>query len=141
MTQDRKIAITYYDYERLQELIENEHYSDPNAVKRKDLKDLANELGRAQIVNPTELPADVITMNSVVELRDLETDEALSITLVFPTDADYEAQRISVLAPVGVGMLGYRVGDLIEWPVPRGVRRFKVEAITYQPEAAGHFHL
>lgn len=139
--QDRNIAVTQYDYERLQELIENERYNDANAVKRKDLKDLANELEKAQVVKPSELPADVITMNSVVELLDLDTNDVLNVTLVFPSDAEYEAQKISVLAPIGVGMLGYRVGDLIEWPVPRGVRRLKVESITYQPEAAGDFHL
>lgn len=139
--QDRNIAVTQYDYERLQELIENERYNDANAVKRKDLKDLANELEKAQVVKPSELPADVITLNSVVELLDLDTNDVLNVTLVFPSDAEYEAQKISVLAPIGVGMLGYRVGDLIEWPVPRGVRRLKVEAITYQPEAAGDFHL
>lgn len=141
MTRNREIAITEYDLERLQELIENEQYNDANAVRRKDLKDLTKELGRARLVKPSDVPADVVTMNSVVEMLDLETGEELNVTLVFPPEADFEAQKISVLAPIGVGMLGYRVGDQIEWPVPRGVRRLEVKAITYQPEAAGDFHL
>lgn len=84
MTRNREIVITEYDFERLQKLVEDEQYNAANAVKRTDLKDLAKELGRAQLVKPSKLAADVITMNSVVELLDLETDEELSVTLVFP---------------------------------------------------------
>jgi regulator of nucleoside diphosphate kinase len=62
-------------------------------------------------------------------------------TLVFPEDADIDQNRISVLAPIGTAMLGYSVGDTIEWPVPEGLRRIQVKEILYQPEAAGDYHL
>lgn len=113
MTRNREIAITEYDLERLQELTENEQYNDANAVRWKDLKDLTKELGRARLVRPSDVPADVITMNSVVEMLDLETGEELNVTLVFPLETEFEAQKISVLAPIGVGMLGYRLCQVI----------------------------
>ena len=85
------------------------------------------------------MPADVITMNSRADLVDLDTGETVTFTLVFPQDANVEEEKISVLAPIGAGMLGYRVGDEFEWNVPQGVRRMKVAKVHYQPEAAGDF--
>jgi regulator of nucleoside diphosphate kinase len=62
-------------------------------------------------------------------------------TLVFPDHADISAGKISVFAPIGTAMLGYRVGDVIEWAVPEGRRRLKVTEVLYQPEASGNYHL
>ncbi len=72
------------------------------------------------------------------EMRRGETSE---YTLVFPKDADIESGRISVMSPIGTAILGYSVGDAIEWTVPAGTRRIRIEAVPYQPEAAGDYHL
>jgi regulator of nucleoside diphosphate kinase len=80
-------------------------------------------------------------MNSRVRLLDLDTRIAVEYTLVYPGESDLAKGKISVLAPVGAAMIGYREGDEIEWNVPGGRRRFKVEAVLYQPEAAGDTHL
>ena len=80
-------------------------------------------------------------MRSKVRLRDVNTGEGMVYTLVFPAEANFEEGKISVLAPVGTAMLGYRVGSRIEWQVPSGLRRLKVEEILYQPEAAGDYNL
>jgi len=136
--QERKIYITSNDMIRLERLIE---------ARREDLKDrehleeLENELLRAAIMDSKGIPPDVITMNSKVRIKDLDTHEEITCTLVFPGDADIKQNKISVLAPIGTAMLGYSVGDIIEWPVPSGVRRLKVISILYQPEAAGDYHL
>jgi regulator of nucleoside diphosphate kinase len=82
------------------------------------------------------VPADVVTMNSEVRLMDLDSGETKVYTLVFPSQARSK-NAVSVLAPIGTAILGYRVGSVIEWRVPRGVRRLKVLAVLYQPEAAG----
>lgn len=97
---------------------------------------LEAELERAEILGSDEIPADVITMNSRAELLDLDTGERMEFTLVYPRDANIEAGKISVLAPLGAAMLGYRVGDEFEWIVPYGLRRLKVIAVHFQPEAA-----
>ena len=74
-------------------------------------------------------------MNSRAELIDLDSGERMEFTLVFPSDANIEAGKISALAPLGTAMLGYRVGDEFEWHVPYGTRRFKVNRVYFQPEA------
>ena len=134
---NKSIYITTQDQQRLQELIAETAASGPR--QQGDWKALAEELRRAVIVQPNEVPAEVITMNSRAELIDLETGETVTFTLVFPRDAWLEEDKISVLAPIGAGMLGYRVGDEFEWRVPQGVRRMKVAKVHYQPEAAGDF--
>jgi len=80
-------------------------------------------------------------MNSRVTVRDMETGERSVYTLVYPEHADYREGRISVLAPLGSAMLGYRAGDVVEWEVPKGTKRMQIEEIHYQPEASGDFHL
>lgn len=136
---DRTIYITEQDMKRLRKLILDVKYSDYRGSKYLD--DLAGELDRGAVVDPKSVPPDVITMNSRVKLVDLETDESMIYTLVFPQDADVGQGKISVLAPIGTAMLGYRVGDVFSWQVPSGERRLKVEAILYQPEAAGDYNL
>lgn len=133
----KSIHITTQDKERLQELLAATAASGPR--QQGDWKELAAELRRAVIVEPNEVPGDVITMNSRADLVDLDTGETVTFTLVFPQDSYLDEEKISVLAPIGAGMLGYRVGDEFEWKVPDGVRRMKVVIIHYQPEAAGDF--
>ena len=105
------------------------------------LKKLKEELDRATIVEPEEVPPDVVTMNSSVSLVDVMTGEELNYTLVYPEDADLQQGKISVLAPIGTAMLGYRVGDTFTWDTPGGIRAVRVEKILYQPETAGNYDL
>ena len=131
------IYVTSQDKQRLEDLLMEVEASDPRKIG--DLKALTEELRRAVIVDPKDVFSDVITMNSRAEMRDLESGETVAFTLVFPSEANIDEEKISVLAPIGAGMLGYRVGDEFEWNVPDGLRRMKVTRVHYQPEAAGHF--
>ena len=131
------IYVTTQDKQRLEDLLMEVEASDPR--KHGDLKALTEELHRAVIVDPKDVFSDVITMNSHAEMRDLESGETVAFTLVFPTEANIDEEKISVLAPIGAGMLGYRVGDEFKWNVPGGLRRMKVMKVDYQPEAAGDF--
>lgn len=135
----RAIYITEYDLERLKKLIEDEKRL--NKRDRDDLKELETELSRGILVASQDIPSNIITMNSSVHLIDLDTGEEIICTLVFPSEADIDQNKISVLAPIGTGMLGYSLDDIIEWKVPAGLRRLKVTEILYQPEAAGDYHL
>jgi regulator of nucleoside diphosphate kinase len=76
-------------------------------------------------------------MNSTVRLRQLRSKEIETYTLVYPTDANIAEDKLSVLAPIGTAILGYRVGDRVEWQVPRGAIRFKIEELVFQPERDG----
>lgn len=135
----KPIQITEFDLQRLRKLIlgaESTEYR-----QSEYLENLRMELERAEIVTPQEVPPTVVTMNSTIELLDLDTNEVETYTLVFPEDADISQGKISVLAPIGTAMLGYEIGDIFEWDVPAGKRRLRVERIIYQPEASGDFDL
>ncbi len=136
---ERIIQITELDRKRLIDLI----LEAQSGEYRKSiyLDQLRGELERAQIVAPQEIPGDVITMNSTVALTDLDTGEEETYTLVYPENADMTQGKVSILAPIGTAMLGYRVGDVFEWEVPAGKRRLKVTKIHYQPESSGNFDL
>lgn len=137
--EEHSIYITEYDLKRLRELVK-----EAKRVERRGneyLDSLEAELARSQVVAPTEIPPDVVTLNSRVCLVDLDTHEEMVYTLVFPQDADMAQSKISVLAPIGTAMLGYRVGDTFTWQVPDGVRRLQVKQVLYQPEASGDYHL
>ncbi|HET8720828.1 MAG TPA: nucleoside diphosphate kinase regulator [Nitrospira sp.] len=131
----RDIYITDYDLTRLRELL-GVGISFGNR-DRQSLEALQGELDRAHIVEPQDVPRDVVTMNSRVLLTDVETNEEQVYTVVFPSDANVEQRKISILAPIGTAILGYRVGDTVEWPVPGGMRRLRIDEVLYQPEAAG----
>ena len=136
---NRSVYITEQDMKRLRELIEAE--KGLNVAKGSDLQVLEAELDRARLLAPSAVPEDVVTMNSKVELIDLDTGTAMTYTLVFPDKADIDENKISVLAPIGTAILGYRTGDVFEWQVPEGSRRLKIKKILYQPESAGDDHL
>jgi regulator of nucleoside diphosphate kinase len=94
------------------------------------LEELTLELERALLVGPDDLPRDVVTMHARVRVADLVTGERDDLVLVFPGQADVAARRVSVLAPIGTALLGYREGDEVEWVTPGGLRRLRIEKVT-----------
>jgi len=134
---DREIVVTDSDQTRLRNLLEGVRRW--NARDRTHVDHLEAELDRADVVLPADVPFDVVTMNSEVAVRDIDSDEEMTFAVVFPSDADVNRKRISVLAPIGTAVLGYRVGDTIDWKVPGRLRRLKIERVLFQPEAAGQF--
>jgi len=131
----RTIYITSDNHRRLQIFLDAARAT--HARDRDALQDLQNELDRAQVVPSQEVPPDVVTMHSQTRVLDLDTGEEMLFRLVFPGEADVDAGQISVLAPLGTAVLGYRAGDTFAWTVPAGVRRLKVLEVLYQPEANG----
>jgi regulator of nucleoside diphosphate kinase len=87
------------------------------------------ELDRALVLAPGEMPANVVTMHAVVRVLDLQSGERQELVLVSPAEADVKARRISVLAPLGTALLGYREGDEVEWLMPGGLRRLRIERV------------
>jgi regulator of nucleoside diphosphate kinase len=136
---ERTIYVTEFDLQRLSNLLNGTRSW--NEKDRGYLTRLEEELEWAQVVPPQEIPGDVVTMNSQARVKDLDSNQEMVFTLVFPAEADYERGKLSVLAPIGTALLGYRAGDAVEWEVPGGVRRLKIEQVLYQPEAAGDYHL
>jgi regulator of nucleoside diphosphate kinase len=102
---------------------------------------LGRRLREARVVEQQHVPRDVITMNSMLAVRDLEVGERWRCTLAYPQDADLLDRRVSVALPLGAMLLGQRVGDTVACPAGSGERRLRIERLYYQPEASGHFHL
>lgn len=136
---NKQIYITDFDMKRFKWLSSNSHKFDD--MYKKHIYDLGKELKNAVIVEPKNIPSDVVTMNSKFRIKDLETNEETVYTLVFPFDADLESNKLSILAPIGVAVIGYKLGDIIELNVPAGKRRIKIEEILYQPEREGQYYI
>ena len=133
-----EIVLTATDERRIAELLRMKSAQlDPGTV---DL--LEEELGRARIVEPAEIPADIVTMNSVVSFEDLDSGARFRVTLVYPSATSGTEGRVSILAPIGSALLGLAVGDAIDWPMPDGdSRHVRVTDVHFQPEAEGLLHL
>lgn len=130
--ENRKIIVTREDFDRLAVLLNDELFA--AMADRKVFGELASELRNARIVESTAVPPDVVTMNSTVKLTDLESGETEAYTLVYPRDADIAAGRLSILAPIGTAILGYRVGDLVRWAIPSGKSNMRIDEVIFQPE-------
>ncbi len=87
-------------------------------------------------VEPENIPLDVVTINSKVRLRKIDSDPGIIIILVFPSDANLSEHKISILAPIGSAVIRRQTGDSIEWKAPGGIKRAKIEKMLYQPETA-----
>ena len=105
----------------------------PNALERK--------LRRTRIVGPLDVPADVVTMNSIVRVFDAVSGKHARLTVAYPQRAGCDADSISVLSPLGTAILGHRAGQTAGPRIEQGSRRFSIEKVLYQPEAAGDLHL
>lgn len=124
-TKADSLVILETDYQRLQQLIEQ---NDTPAANSLDA-----EISRADVVTAKKLPADAVTMDSVVTFIDLDSNEEKTISLVYPVDANVDEMKISILSPVGSALIGLRIGGKIDWPVQGKVRRLKVVTVV-QPE-------
>jgi regulator of nucleoside diphosphate kinase len=124
-----RIYITEYDMECLRAFVTRMLVRDMNG---RELRRLQEILDLADVV--TSSPINIVTLDSVVRLRDLDSCRELVYRLVWPLHADMNHHKVSVLAPLGMAMLGRRVGDEFEVEAPAGVRSFLVEELLYQPE-------
>ncbi len=131
-----EITISSLDADRLYKIIES-----LPANSFPGIDELEAELDRANVVDPKEVPPDIVTMNSTVKFVVESSKDEVELTLVYPKDVDSSGKSISVLAPVGSALLGLSVGNEIEWPKPGGgFIKVTIKEITFQPERAGEYH-
>ena len=126
------IIVTDADMDRLSRLVLALKHS--LFLDQLQLESLEQTLESAEVTSSERIPRDVIKMNSSIRVLDLDTRKKELYTLVFPENADISTSRISVLAPVGIALLGRRQGDVIETKVPGGARRLRVERVLQRPE-------
>lgn len=136
----KSIVLTEADRARLSQVLDVSH-SFGDEKMGQCIRELNTDLESATIVESKDIPDDVITMNSRVVLRDVASGDEEEWVLCFPNQADIYENKLSVLAPMGIAMLGSQPGDVIEWETPRGIAKAEIVKISYQPEASGDFHL
>ena len=102
---------------------------------------LLKELEKAQLMEPKDIPAGVVTMHSRVMLRYLDSDRTMELELVYPEEADVKQKKISIFSPIATALIGFKEGDQVEWQIPSGMAKLKIEKVLHQPEAAGLFEV
>jgi len=125
----KQIYITQHDMERLRALME---------VYAENTELLEEMLDKARIVLPKDIPHNVVTMNSTVRVKDIDTGEERTFTLVFPGNKAGN-NAVSILAPAGTALIGSREKDIVERQVPAGKKRMEILEIIYQPEREGKY--
>jgi regulator of nucleoside diphosphate kinase len=135
---NKRIFVTLNDYQRIIGMIEF-------AAMRTKIPDavdsLLTNLKGARMLPQENISEDIITMNSRARLTELSSGKEIEITVTYPQDADNILKKISVFSPIGITLLGAKVGDVVSWKVPSGIGHFRIDKVIYQPEAVGHYHL
>jgi regulator of nucleoside diphosphate kinase len=129
------IRLTDADSRRLETLVEGSRPR--NARDASSLERLESQLSEADVVPASRIDPDVVTMNSEVRVHDLDTHQVRVFRVVFPAAANAEVGRVSVLAPLGLAVLGRAAGEQVAWQAPGGPRRLRIEHVLYQPERDG----
>ena len=129
-----QIIISEQDLNRLETMLDHQMKLSPT------MQHLEDELARADVVSPQDIPANVVTMNARVKITIAPSTESTEITLVYPHDFKGEAGQVNVIAPIGTAILGLTEGQQIEWPQPDGqLMKVKIEKVIYQPEREGAY--
>ena len=140
MVKEETIWVTKTDLQRLGNLIDMVRDREERELYQY-IDKLEAKLEFAEVAASEEIPSKVITMRSKVHLKDLDTGEDHFYTLVFPTEANSEEGKLSILSPLATAILGYQLGDTVEFQAPARRRRLQVLEILYQPESAGDYNL
>lgn len=129
---DTKLVLTRSDYKLLISFLNG--MWGKTSFDRKNAEDLKAELKKAKIVNKENFPPDVIRLNSRVTLKADDKNEIMELILVTPDKANIKEKKISVLAPVGTALIGFRQGQKIKWQVPAGKKTFTILEVFNQME-------
>lgn len=135
----KKVTLTKNDYTRIYKAITDAKNS--KTINSNEAEKLLSELSKAEIVPSEKIDKDVVTMNSEVKLFFENTQKEQSFKIVYPQDANLKENKISIFSPIATALIGYKIGDEIEWIVPGGMTKIKIVDLIYQPEAAGDFDL
>lgn len=129
-----QIILSKQDLNRLETMLDNQPKLTPTMMQLED------ELARAEVVAPENVPANVVSMNARVLLTIAPSKTASEITLVYPHEFKGEKGQVNIVAPIGAAILGLAEGQSIEWPQPDGqMMKVTIEKVLYQPERDGNY--
>lgn len=116
----KSLSLSKSDFKLLKEHLEKSNMSAYNKEK------LQAELKAATIYTTEELPLDVVCLKSEARIANVKTGKEFTFKLVMPEEANIKVQKVSVFAPIGIALFGYRTGDSINWEMPDGIQEFKI---------------
>ena len=131
------IIVNRLDYLRILKQIDEARLN--KTIDVSEAEKLLHELNSAIILDPDKIPGDVVTMNSVVKISFADSGKQQEFKIVYPNDSNFKEKKVSIFSPIATALIGFRVGDLIEWIVPGGLTKIRIDEIIYQPEASGDF--
>lgn len=134
-----QVIITKQDFNKIHRSITDAKAR--NSIKKEEAEKLLAELKSAKIVEQDQIDGDVVTMNSIVKIHFQNNKTTMEFQLVYPADANIKEKKISIFSSVASALIGYKVGDEIDWLIPFGMTKIVIDEIIYQPEAAGDFDL
>ncbi|MEO7400964.1 MAG: GreA/GreB family elongation factor [Polaromonas sp.] len=124
-------------------LTELDHIRISNLLKHPGMAfaaELEAVIDNAELISSYQVPPGLVTMNSQVLIADAQTGEERRLTLCYPPDADPVTGFVSVLSPVGTGLLGLAEGEIAQWAAPNGAKASaKIVKVLFQPEESGEF--
>lgn len=133
------IIVNRLDYLRILKQIDEARQN--KTIDVSEAEKLLHELNSAIILDPDKIPGDVVTMNSVIKISFADSGKQQEFKIVYPNDSNFKEKKVSIFSPIATALIGFRVGDLIEWIVPGGLTKIRIDEIIYQPEASGNFTL
>jgi regulator of nucleoside diphosphate kinase len=135
----KEVIITKQDFNKIHRSITDAKAR--NSIKKEEAEKLLAELKSAKIVEQDKIEGDIVTMNSIVKIHFQNNKTAMQFQLVYPAEANIKEKKISIFSSVASALIGYRVGDEIDWLIPSGMTKIVIDEVIYQPEAAGDFDL
>jgi regulator of nucleoside diphosphate kinase len=133
----KSLLLNRLDHARITKSVNDARQS--RSINQTEADKLLRELVSATIVEPEAMPPNVVTMNTIVKLSFLNNTRQVQFQIVYPDQADYTQNKISIFSPIATALIGYSVGDEIQWIVPAGITNIRIDDIIYQPEAAGDY--
>lgn len=121
---NNRLVLLIDDYKLLISYLNGGHGK--TAFDRRNAEDLQTELKKAKLVNKDDFPDDVVRLNSKVRIKAEGKDEVMELMLVTPDKADIKEKKISIMAPIGTALIGFRQGQKVKWQVPAGKKTFTI---------------
>ena len=132
MAAKSKVILLKEDYDLLNAYFQSGRPM-PVVNEKQSFKSLSEELSKATVLAKNKFPADVIRLNSTAIIKDTDTNRVITVTIVMPEHADVKINKVSVLAPVGTALIGFKKGQQVEWQVPSGAKNFIIMEVYNSP--------
>jgi len=137
--ENRIIYFTKTDYERIINFL---HFmKNRKSSNLRQIAQFESDLAFAVVTSPEKIPSNVVTLNTKVRIKDIAAGRQFVYTIVLPKDADIKEGRISILAPLGMALIGHKVGNIVEYSTQNKNFDYLIEEILYQPESNGVYTL